>query len=156
MYRAVVQGDGSLQWNLAGALPQPLYRVSAVVAATGVSPARLYVVGGAANATTRSDKVYSIALDAQGVLSGTWTTVSLPGAREYAPAVIYQNHLAVIGGRDSAGAVVNTVWAAELGPDGSLGAWQTDPAQLAVLPVTIFGHAATVVDVPGCGQVMWC
>ncbi len=135
VYSARLEGSGLGAWQLAGNLPQALYRV-AVTADTE----QLYVTGGYGPGDTASAAVYVAGVNSNGTLLG-WQGYSLPVAVYYHKAVIHDDRLVVLGGRDNSQPFAQ-VYAAAIDPNGVLGSWQTAPA----LPLAIYRMGAVTVS----------
>jgi hypothetical protein len=154
VYVSTIQENGSLEnWRHVVSLPLPLFGLS--LSAYGDY---LYVAGGHDGSAARAEVYRAHITDAQGNLNG-WTKLAgndgkdLLSARERHAAVVYQGHLLVLGGRDAGGASKDTVFAAAINANGSLGDWATD--FLPAMPQPLDRHAAVVVDVPHCGEVIY-
>jgi len=146
-YAAVGTGGALTTWQTANPLPGPL-RSLTLTTANGY----LYAVGGS-NGSSVSAQVYRAKINADSSL-GSWQTLgALPQPRERHAAVVYGGRLVVLGGLDASGGSQNTVYAATLNTDGSLGAWQT--GFLPALPQSLDRHAAVVANVFGCGEVIY-
>jgi hypothetical protein len=133
----------TIAWTQTAPLPQPLQGLGAAFvppANVSVNTANyVFVVGGAADQTNiATTAVYRAAAQQSGALSA-WTAAStpLPVPRAYHATVAASVFTAVvdttttdaylyaIGGVDSSGATVNTVYYSKVALDGSNGAWQT-------------------------------
>lgn len=138
VYAATIQGAGLGPWQLVGDLPQALYRL-----AIAADAQRLYVTGGYTANEVSSAAVYVAGVNSDGTLTG-WQTYSLPVALYYHKAVIHDERLVVLGGRDNTQAY-NQVYAAPINGDGTLGGWQNMPA----LPAAIYRMGAVTVKRDG-------
>jgi hypothetical protein len=146
-YAAIGAGGALTAWQTGSSLPGPL-RSLTLTAANGY----LYAVGGS-NGSSVSAQVYRAKINADSSL-GMWQTLGvLPQPRERHAAVVYGGRLVVLGGLNASGGSTNTVYAATLNPDGSLGAWET--GFLPALPQALDRHAAVVANVLGCGEVIY-
>lgn len=148
----------TISWTPTTALPRALQGLGAVFVP---SPASAYpnnyvfVVGGAADSTNvATTSVFRAVVQSNGAL-GAWTNgagvAPLPAARAYAAtaaATAYNSpldttttaaYLYALGGVDSAGTTVSTVYVAKVAAAGDVGAWQTTTA----LPAAL--HAASAV-----------
>jgi len=134
VYMAKLEGSGLGAWQLAGNLPQPLYRL-----AVTADSKQLYVTGGYAPGETSSAAVYVAGLTSNGTLL-SWQSYTLPAAVYYHKAVIHDGRLVVLGGRDNS-QPFSQVYAASIAANGSLGGWQSAPA----LPAAIYRMGAVTV-----------
>jgi hypothetical protein len=148
VYYAAISASGALTaWQTANPLPGPL-RSLTLTAANGY----LYAVGGSSGSSV-SAQVYRAKINADSSL-GSWQTLGvLPQPRERHAAVVYGGRLVVLGGLNASGGSTNTVYAARLNADGSLGAWEA--GFLPALPQALDRHAAVVANVLGCGEVIY-
>lgn len=135
VYAAALEGNGLGAWQRVGDLPQALYRL----AITADTP-RLYVTGGYGANGSASAAVYVTGVNNDGSLSG-WQTYALPNALYYHKAVIHDDRLVVLGGRDDTQPFAQ-VYAASIAANGALGGWQTAPA----LPVALYRMGAVTVQ----------
>lgn len=120
------------EWRVTTPLPGPL-RNHALVAHRDW----LYCVGGFDGSTFRAE-VLAARIGPNGSV-GAWRNVaSLPSARAYHTAVVFQDNLYVIGG--SGGAILADVLHAPIRPEGSLGAWSSNTP----LPEARESHATVV------------
>ncbi len=114
----------------------------------------LYALGGTTNGTAANgtNTVWVAKLGANGEpqlwhpMGGTpayWFASSntLPSARSYTSIAAYKNKLYLVGGRDTAGASINTVHAADILPTGDISAWSTTNMQDLTTPTARFGHS---------------
>ena len=138
VYFAVPAANGALAgWQATTALPGLRAR-HALAAWDG----RLYVVGGEDG---QSDTVATVlyASVASNHTVGDWIeTTPLPEPRQDLAAVAHDGHLLALGGRSGGDGNTqrDTVWAAPIRTDGSLGEW----AELPPLPAARYNHAAFV------------
>jgi hypothetical protein len=147
----------TINWTQTTALPQPLQGLGAAfvpAANASVSTATyVFVVGGAADQTNAATtSVYRAQSQQSGALSG-WTpaTTALPVARAYHATVAAsaftaaldttttEAYLYAIGGVDSSGTTVSTVYYSKVALDGSNGAW------LPTTPLPAASHSASAV-----------
>ena len=152
VYVSVIQTNGLLgSWLPVSRLDVPLFGLS--LSAHGDY---LYVAGGHDGSGARREVYRAQMVDALGNLAG-WTRLpsanDLPAARERHAAVVYQDHLLLLGGRDAGGASTDTVFAAAIDTAGSLGNWVED--YVSAMPRKLDRHAAVVIEVPNCGQVIY-
>jgi N-acetylneuraminic acid mutarotase len=90
---------------------------------------KLYVLGGctvytSGTCTTFSTEVKSNAINPDGSLNASWTTLNaLPSGRSAMKAVAFNGYMYVIGGRTASAAGSRTVWYAKINSDGTLGSW---------------------------------
>jgi N-acetylneuraminic acid mutarotase len=90
---------------------------------------KLYVIGGCTAYTSGvcsaySTEVKSNAINPDGTLNASWTTLNaLPSGRSAEQAVAYNGYMYVIGGRSAGSAATGTVWYAPINSDGTLGSW---------------------------------
>ncbi len=135
VYSAKLETNGLGPWQLAGNLPQALYRLA--VAADGQ---QLYVTGGYSPGDIASAAVYVAGVNTDGTLLG-WQNYSLPAAVYYHKAVIHDGRLVVLGGRDNSQPFAQ-VYTAAIDTNGSLGGWQGAPT----LPAAIYRMGAVTVN----------
>ena len=147
----------TINWTQTTSLPQPLQGLGAAfvpAANASVSATNyVFVVGGAADQTNAATtSVYRAQTQQTGALSA-WTPAStpLPVSRAYHATVAASAYTAAldttttaaylyaIGGVDSSGATVNTVYYSKVALDGSNGAWQ------ATTPLPSALHSASAV-----------
>lgn len=135
MYTAPINADGSLgAWTASGTLPSA--RCGHLVVA---SKTRLYLIGGALNASTFTANVYYATINADGTL-GAWTAApSLPAAQCGMATVMTKNRIYVMGGMQ-AGGYVNSVYSAPVDDAGVIGTWVTETS----LPGILHGSQAIV------------
>ena len=139
--RTVVGADGMPgPWLPTASLPKPLAGASALAA-------RGYVVltggqvstEGALRGLTRVAETYTAPIAADGSI-GAWTPgPALPAPRFHHPTVFHEGWVYVVGGQGAAVAEAE-VFAARLGRDGRLGAWQ----RLRALPEPRSHHAVVI------------
>jgi len=96
-------GDITSNWAVAGNLPAARAGAAAVFA-YNPDPI-LYVIGGGASGNA-SNTIYYRKLDANGALSGVWSTATLPTDVIYSGAVVRGANLYVIGGGSSGSDIV--------------------------------------------------
>jgi N-acetylneuraminic acid mutarotase len=151
VFYSVIGAGGVLgDWESAFDLPVAV-RSLTLTAANGY----LYAIGGADGNNTASAQVYRAKINANGSLT-SWQPLTdrpLPQARERHATVVYGGRLVVLGGLNASGNSTNTVYAATLNADGSLGAWQTGFLPSLLQPLD--RHAAVVANVAGCGEVIY-
>ena len=133
-----------LDWTPTTSLPQPLQGLGAVFVPIeeGPSPANyVMTVGGADTLNVATDVVYGATVAQSGALGASWTSLTpLPEKRAYhttAAATAFTAaldttttgaFLYAIGGVDTLGAAVNTVYFAEVDLAGNVGIWtETTP-----------------------------
>lgn len=129
------------QWLGITTLPEPVIPRAVIGVYNGQS--YLYVVGGKSAAGVPVATVRRSAINSDGSLAGWQSTTSLPAAL-YSHAVLAGNNgrfLYVLGGWNGA-TRVNTVYRAEVGPNGMLGGWAT----LTALPEEIAQQSAVLVN----------
>ncbi len=116
---APINANGSIgSWTATTSLPDTLTAGAAVV-----HNGRVYFAGGN-DGSARTDGVYYATFNPNGTL-GTWqTTTALPEEREGAGLVEYNGYLFSIGGYNATN-IVDTVYAAPINTNGSVGAWST-------------------------------
>lgn len=90
------------------------------------------------NGSSYSTTCYTAAIGDNGVVGNWGTTTSLPAARSFAQAVIFNNKVYVIGGTN--GTPRDTVYTATIDGSGNLSAWTTARA----LPATVYKAQAVV------------
>lgn len=145
-----------INWTQTTALPHALQGLAAVFvpSASAAAPANfVYVVGGASDSANVAQSVVYRAQAQQGGGIGAWTTLTpLPAARAYhalAAATAFnapidtlsgQGYLYVIGGVDSTGATVGTVYSAKIALDGTVGPWQS----ATTLPAPVHSAGAVI------------
>lgn len=135
VYYADIQANGLGPWTPALNLPVKLYRLSAV----SVNDV-IYVTGGYDNNVAQST-VYYTKVNSDGSLAGWRQTTALPEARYYHETVLHDGNLVVIGGKTDT-VEYNSVYAAPLHTDGTIGAWNVQPA----LPESLYRFAAVTVS----------
>ncbi|CAN5522998.1 hypothetical protein BH10CHL1_BH10CHL1_04560 [soil metagenome] len=131
VYYAEIQSTGLGAWTPALELPTKLYRLS-VASANGF----IYVTGGYDNSTAQS-KVYYTKVNDDGSLGGWQQTTPLPDTRYYHETVVQDGKLVVLAGKNDT-IEYNSVYAAVINANGSLGAWNAQPA----LPESLYRFAA--------------
>jgi len=147
IWYGTVLSDGSIdEWKEVddtSRLPQPTYGHSSVVV-----NGRLYIIGGRSTADLTLPVVYwGQILGHDGTIkaqykSNTWTAVaSLPTPLFRAQSVYFEGRIYVIGGQNSADIAQNTVYYADVQPDGDILGWSQTSAPL---PVNLSGHSAAI------------
>lgn len=155
-----------INWTQTAALPQPLQGLGAAFVPpsnTATNPANyVFVVGGAADQTNlATTAVYRAQAQQSGALS-SWASdaTQLPARRAYhatAAATAYtaaldttttEAYLYVLGGIDSSGTTVNTVFYSKVALDGTNGPWQS------ATPLPSALHSASAVVFRGFVYVM--
>jgi hypothetical protein len=143
-----------INWTVTSPLPQPLQGLGALFVAVedGATPANYVFVAGGADSL---DVATTSVLRARALQSGAveeWAAMNpLSAARAYhatTAATVFSAALDtstaavifVIGGKDTAGVTVNTVFHASVSLDGSVGAWQS----ALPLPNAVHGAGAVV------------
>jgi uncharacterized repeat protein (TIGR01451 family) len=134
VYYADLQPGGLGSWVAATPLPTSLYRLSATAHNN-----RIYVTGGFDNRNAQS-AVYYATVQADGALGSWQATTELPVGIFFHETVIHDGQLTVLGGRGGT-AEYDTVYAAPINANGSLGAWATQAA----LPESLHRFAAAPV-----------
>lgn len=135
VYAAPLQGSGLGPWQRVGDLPQTLYRL-----AITTDGQRLYVTGGFSGNETTSGVVYVAGANGDGTLTA-WQSYTLPTPLFYHAALIHDQQLVILGGRNN-DQVFNQVYTAALDANGALGQWQPGPA----LPASIYRMTAVTVN----------
>lgn len=134
IYSAKLNNDGSIgSWILSETtLPQPCWGGRAVMVMGNI-----YMIGGAATGNTNdaSDKVYRLTLDAWGEIASISEVTALPAARNGHAVATYDSKIFVTGGYDATYTAQNTVFAATVNLDGSLGSWTASS-----LPAAVYDH----------------
>ncbi len=69
---------------------------------------------------------------------------TLPAALSYTSIAAYENKLYLVGGRDTSGNSINSVYAADLLPTGDVGPWSTTGMQNLTTPGARYGHSVHV------------
>lgn len=137
VYRAAILVDGVLgAWQIMPPLSQPLHHHALVKAGSG-----LFVIGGqrSQGPDEAVATVYRATVAANGDLSN-WVELAetpLPQPLVGLDAGVVNGYLFVIGGRNSDGQRLSTVYQAPLKADGTLGAWTSAIS----LPIALSGHA---------------
>jgi N-acetylneuraminic acid mutarotase len=144
----------NIAWTATTSLPQPLQGLGALALKVTHGTAQgsyVFATGGVDQANTPVNAVYRANVQAGGTL-GTWDPLgNLPEARAYhafasaTPSTARVDttvggYLYVVGGLDGAGAASTSVYVAEVGLDGGVGAWQTTTA----LPAAVHNAGAVV------------
>ena len=134
IYSATLNSNGSIgSWTLSETtLPQPCWGGRAVMVMGNI-----YLIGGAAtdNTNDATDKVYCLKLDAWGEISSITEVTAMPAARNGHAVATYDSKIFVTGGYDATYTAQNTVFAATVNLDGSLGSWAASS-----LPVAVYDH----------------
>jgi hypothetical protein len=104
----------------------------------------VYVVGGSADGgTTGQTSVYYAKVNTDGSIGSFITsTNSLPAARIWGKAIVYNGYLYFIGGRDNTPTSQTTAYYAKLNADGSVGAFNST----SVLPVARAGFGISIAN----------
>lgn len=120
---ANINPDGTIgDFTLSTSLPGPM-TVNQVV----ITKNRIYTLGGH-NGSAYHAVVYTAPIDDNGII-GTWTTgTALPGALGYSQVVTVKNRVYLLGGIDTGGNPVTTVYTAPINTDGTIGTWTTSTA----------------------------
>lgn len=119
VYTAQINSDGTLgSWVTDTSLPINLH-----FPATFVTKTKVYLCGGS-NGTNLLDTIYSAPINADGTI-GVWSLESntIPASIYYPQAVTIKNKVYILGGMNSSGSAVNTVYTAAINTDGTLGSW---------------------------------
>lgn len=159
-YQAVLADGNIVAWDPLAPLPQERFALS-LTEAKGY----LYAIGGRNAANVSQREIYRARPDPiSGQFDGWLQIGMLPAERDTHAAVVYRRYsppdyrpedfLLVIGGRNNSGASTDTVFSARVNDDGSLEEWQTN-LLFPALPTPIDRHTAVVVDVSGCGPVIF-
>lgn len=124
VYTAPINTDGTLgAWSTGTALPAALGYSSLFVLNNTV-----YLCGGF-NGSAYTNIVYQATIDVDGTI-GTWTTgVSLPEAIGWSQVVVTKKAVHLLGGYTGSVAV-SKIYTADIGVDGSIGAWYINAATL--------------------------
>ncbi len=119
VYTAPINADGTLgTWTTGTSLPGALWASKVLITSN-----RVYLLGGRNSTNATVSTVYTAPINADGTL-GTWTTgTSLPAALAYAAIVKTSSKVYLIGGNNSSGNLVNTVYMANINIDGTIGGW---------------------------------
>ncbi len=136
IWRSKILPDGRLSaWTQAGNYPNPIVQPGAVVLND-----RLYVLGGATNATV--DTVRYASIDGDGAIGAWQTAPSLPQPLYRHAVTAYNNVIYVVGGfNSSTNQASSAVYYARVNSNGSLGPWQS-----ASLPNARSYHRAVIHD----------
>lgn len=113
------------QWKDGPALPQAVYR--SAVAAFG---SYIYVTGGvtgAGDTLAAQSAVYVARVNGDGTLGAWQTTTPLPQPRYYHRVVVHDGRLVLLAGRNDT-TEFDSVFAAEIGSNGTIGAWSAEPS----------------------------
>ncbi len=120
VYTAPINSDGTLgAWTTGASLPDVLDSSQAIVTQN-----RVYLLGGSNDESTLST-VYTAPINGDGTLGAWITGGSLPEAMSDFQAIVTQNRVYLLGGRDASYAYLSTVYTAPINGDGTLGAWST-------------------------------
>jgi len=135
VWSAAISTTGALgAWRAEAALSGARYLHAAVL-----YKGQIYVAGGYSSG---ADAVVARAvLGDDGVISAWNAETSLPSPRYGHAMSVYNGVIYVSGGKDGASAR-STVWTANIGAGGALGAWQTQSP----LPSARYGHKTGIVD----------
>ena len=141
--RSVFVNVQHYRWESAGSLPSPLSNF-----AIGIHNGNVYIVGGINNSDSFTTNVYFAPILYDGRIGEWHLTTSLPEGRAWSSqqeAVVYNNRIYVIGGigpQPPSRIERDTVWYANINPDGSLDDWvSTTP-----LPDCINSHITILWD----------
>jgi len=135
VFRAEIYADGSLGgWSTAGYMPVGLYGHQAI-AARG----RLYILGGSVSGEARNE-VWSADLSSAGALGAWQPEASFTDGVYFHAAALAGSRIYVAGGYKSGTGVLGSLIYAEIGPDGTLSAWQVAANPL---PAPRYGHSLT-------------
>lgn len=137
VYVSQLGSDGTPgPWRETTPLPEPLF-FTAAAAWNGA----VYVAGGW-NGSALSSQVRFAKVQADGTLSA-WTELAPLPEAIYTHAAVSHGTLYVLGGVDNGGqTIMNTVWAAKINADGTIGPWSTTTP----LPNPLSNHAASFAD----------
>ena len=145
--------DGTLDaWQARRELPTPLYRFSSIPYTTACGR-YLYIVGGFDGEQIHQE-VYVTEIKVDGSLSEWKKAPPLLRALTYHQALIYRDHLVVIGGTGTDGSY-NEVYSVSLKADGKLDEWRTEAnlpdsiSRFAAIPVMLSNRQASAVYVIG-------
>ena len=133
VYYAKILPDGIGQWVATTALPQAIRRHS--VTSSGNL---IYVTGGYTDSGAGTMEVYYTEVHADGSLGAWIVGRALPEARYYHSSVVHDGRLVVLGGKMRSQQASQSVLAAVIRSDGSLGAWKKE----ADLPIPLYRFAA--------------
>ncbi|MCE7983968.1 MAG: hypothetical protein DYG89_22570 [Caldilinea sp. CFX5] len=123
-----------LDWRPAPDLPVPLDKLSAVVKGDFI-----YVTGGRDDHKKTRKEVYYIKIDKTGLIADTeWHTASekLPEPREYHKAIVFDDRLVILGGKEYKGGGVNDnewnsiIYASSIEANGNPHAWSLLPGMI--------------------------
>jgi len=138
VFRAEIAADGSLgAWLTAGYMPEGLYGHQAV-AARG----RLYILGGSVSGEARNE-VWSADLSSAGAIGAWQTEIAFNDAVYFHAAALAGSRIYVAGGYKSGTGVLGTLNYADIGPDGTLSAWQGAGGGM---PSPRYGHSLTALE----------
>ena len=132
---AVINSDGTLgTWTTGTALPITLAWSQGIVTKN-----RVYLIGGG-NSTAIQSTVYTAPINSDGTL-GTWVSaLPLPIGIDAAQVVVTKNRVYLLGGWNSSGVFINTIYTTTVSSDGMLGIWSVYGS----LP-NISGHSQAIV-----------
>jgi hypothetical protein len=146
---------GELQpWNLSSNVLTPGCSANGnrEQAASVFANGYIYVVGGFEGTNAMNTVCYA-KINSDGSI-GTWIAAAntLPAVRRHLAAVVANGYLYAIGGADTAGTAVSTIYYAKLNSDGTVGTWQLNSASLgaARLGVTARFNNGFMYAVGGC------
>lgn len=119
VYTATISADGTIgAWSATTALPGPLVSSSSMLLKS-----RVYLMGGATNASTFVSTVYTAPVNADGTL-GAWTTATaLPGAMAFSSCVATRWRIYLYGGTASGNNSQITIYSAPYNADSTIGTW---------------------------------
>lgn len=133
--RSAFSADGSTgPMQTAGYMPAGLYGHQ-MLAARG----RLYVLGGYASSGSRAE-AWSADISSDGAVGKWEPETALPDRVYFHAAALSGDKIYISGGYKSGSGVLAGVYSAELGDDGSLGAWNS----LGTLQAPLYAHSMTM------------
>ncbi len=129
VYSAKINTDGTIgAWNTLNTLPVLRYQGS-ITSYNGY----IFSAGGSTTtlATNATSTIYSAQVQSNGTI-GTWATLSTMPVLNYGLALLANSgYLYLLGGQNSAGTNLSTMYSALINSDGTIGTWAT----LATMPV---------------------
>lgn len=137
IYRTKIKTDGSLEaWTTL-----PSQSPDGNIFATVVSHNNyIYIVSGYNQFNSNTDKVYYTKVLSDGSLDTWQETTALPQALGYLAGTILNNKIIVSGGINASGTAQNSIFAATIQSDGTLGNW----TQIGTLPEHLQKHSMVI------------